>query len=108
MAMRTLFLTTFILCALSAAAEAQWATSRIEHDWRLTVGESSFGLVQTAVYMTDLEHVNHRVTTIHLGPFVTTTTRFRAPQIAAAVLLLLAAAGGAFVVHRASRGAKKP
>ncbi len=50
MATRALFLAAFLVGASPIAAEAQWASFRIEHDWRLTLGDNSFGLVQTAVY----------------------------------------------------------
>lgn len=91
-------------------ANAQWATSKTEHDWRLTIGESSYGLVQTAVYMSSTEHEDYRTTTIHLGPWSTSTTRFRAPQIAGAALFLLVVAGVGcvFAVRRASRGSRTP
>lgn len=94
--MRHLVLATFVTCAWPFAAHAQWAASRIEHDWCLTIGNQSFGLVQTAVYITDLEHVNHRETTLRLGSFAATSTRYRAD----AVVLIVATLGGLFLVRR--------
>ena len=86
---RHLVLAACLVCAWPGIASAQWASTRIEHDWRMTIGGSSIGLVQRAVYFVDLDHVNHRETIIYLGPFSTITTRFRADHIAVATLAVV-------------------
>ena len=84
---RQLLLATCFIFAWPGIVSAQWAATRIEHDWQLTIGGSSVGLVQKAVYFVNLTEVNHRETTVYLGPFPSITTRFRAGQIAGAVLV---------------------
>jgi len=86
---RQLLLATCLMFVSPGILSAQWAATRIEHDWQLTVGGSSVGLVQKAVYFVDLTEVNHRETTIYLGPFPSITTRFRAGQIAVAMLAVV-------------------
>src|SRR5579871_6367716 len=83
---RQLVLATCLMFAWPGIVSAQWATTRIEHDWCVTIGGSSIGLVQRAVYFVDLTHVSQRETIIYLGPFPSVTTRFRANQIAVATL----------------------
>ncbi len=89
---RQLLLVALMLCALPLTGRAQWATTRIERDWRLAIAGNSFGLVQEAIYTVSLESPNYRRTTIYLGPVYTTTTRFQASHIA--LLLLLVGATG--------------
>jgi hypothetical protein len=86
---RQLLLAAGLIFAWPGILSAQWAATRIEHDWQLTVGGSSVGLVQKAVYFVDLTEVNHRETTIYLGPFPSITTRFRAGPIAIAMFAVV-------------------
>jgi hypothetical protein len=86
-------LVTLAFCSLPSAAHGQWASACTEHDWRVTIGGRSFGLVQKSVYTVSLSLPGCRYTTIYLGPVGTTTTRLRAPYVAAAPLLPLGAAG---------------
>jgi hypothetical protein len=92
--MRILSVALILTAAWAVPARAQWATSRVEHDWKITIGGQEFGLTQLAVYVTSLEHVNHRETTLHMGPYFAKTTRFRAPEILAAILSIPAAGIG--------------
>ena len=103
---RQLFLISLAVCVLPVAAHAQWASSKTEHDWRLSIGGHSFGLVQQAVYTVSLGSPSYRRTTIYLGPFYTTTTRFRAPWLAV-VLLLPVGAAGVFVLARLLPGKRE-
>jgi len=86
---RHLMLATCLMFAWPGILSAQWAATRTEHDWQLTIGGSSIGLVQRAVYFVNLAEVNHRETTIYLGPFPSITTRFRAGPIAGALLAVV-------------------
>lgn len=80
------------LCALPTAAQAEWATTDIEHDWRATLGGNSFGLVQQVTYFTARGFGGDRKTLVCLGPF-TIATRVRAPFVAALVILPCGAIG---------------
>ncbi len=80
------------VCTMPLAAQAQWATGHTEHDWRISVGANSYGLLQEEVYTIDLVH-GTRITTIYFGSRTWTTTRFRADDIAALSLLIVGAVG---------------
>jgi hypothetical protein len=72
---------------MPVAAQAQWATTRTEHDWRISVADGSYGLLQQQVYTFDLVH-GYRRTTVYFGPH-TWSTDFRAEYIVAAALMIL-------------------
>jgi hypothetical protein len=90
--MRRLFLVGMAVCALPVAAQAQWASSRTEHDWRLSIRGYSFGLVQQAVYTASLAQPSFRQTTVYLGPLGSRTTSHRAAYLVTVVLVPAAAA----------------
>lgn len=83
---RRLLLVALVVCALPVGAQAQWASSRKEHDWRISIGDCSFGLVQEVVYTISLTQGN-RHTTVYFGPYSWTTGRFQAKHIATAALV---------------------
>ena|ERR1035437_2827308 len=85
---RQLLFVILVVCAMPIAAQAQWAFSRTEHDWRISVGANSYGLLQQEVYTIDLVH-GTRITTIYFGSHTWATTRFRADYIAALSLLIV-------------------
>ncbi|SRR6266540_362545 len=89
---RQCFLVILAAFAMPIAAHAQWATSRTEHDWRVSVGVNSYGLLQQEVYTIDLVH-GYRVTTIYFGSHTRSTTRFRADYVAVVTLLIVGTAG---------------
>ena len=74
--------------AMPRMAQAQWATSRTEHDWRMTTGDYAYGLVEMTVYQSRLTS-GTRITTIYVGPFSWSTLRVGAVQIVAGLLLAL-------------------
>src|SRR5689334_15735390 len=83
-----LLLTAMILVgAIPQTANAQSFSSYIEHDWRVTIGGNSYGLVQEVLMPFGL-----RTTAICVGRHAF-TTRLRAPSVAAFGLMLLAGAG---------------
>lgn len=92
--MRQLLLIILAVCALPVVAHAQDGYfhyfRRTEHDWRVSIGGSSFGLLQETIYN---GVPIGRETTIYCGPLGKTTTRLRAPYIAVVLLLPVAAAG---------------
>ena len=83
---RHLLLVTLVVCALPIAAHAQWATSSNEHDWRLTIGGNSYGLLQRVTYFASYGVGGIRTTTICLGPY-TANTRLPAAYVAAMMFL---------------------
>ena len=78
-------------------AHAQWASKIVEHDWRLKLGENSFGLLQEQIDV----GVKYRVTSICLGP-CKITTGLRAGYIVALVLVPLGVVGFFALTGRAS------
>lgn len=93
-----LFLLLALVWALPVATHAQWLYTKTEHDWRLTIGGYSFGLVQKAIHTYTLNQPSYRETTIYLGPVYTTTRRCRAPCVAALLLLPAGTAGAALMM----------
>ena len=89
---RQCFLVILAAFAMPIAAQAQWATSRAEHDWRIFVGANSYGLLQQEVYTIDLVH-GYRVTTIYFGCHTSSATRFRANYGAVMTLLIVGTVG---------------
>jgi len=69
---RLLLLMMWMVLFLPIAAYGQWATSRIEHDWRVSIGGSSFGATQEflSTYSTTL---GTRTTVIYLGRYTIRT-----------------------------------
>ena len=53
--LRSFLPVTFALLFLPIAAHGQWARSRTEHDWSLTIGGQAFGIVQRATDTTGRE-----------------------------------------------------
>src|SRR6266571_8694324 len=88
---RQVLLVALVMFAWPMAAHAQWGISYNEHDWRITVGAKSYGLVQKFSSFTSVTN-GTRQTTIYLGPYAT-TTRLRAPWVAAVLLLPVGGAG---------------
>ena len=88
--MRQSLVVALVAFALPLAAHAQWASSLIEHEWLITIGGNSYGLVQR---VTDSAGVRReRTTTVCLGSY-TTTTRVRAAYLALLMLLPVGALG---------------
>ena len=85
------FLVALAVITCPMAAHAQWGISYNEHDWRITVGGKSYGLVQEFCSFTSITN-GFRQTTIYFGPY-TTATRFRAPWVTVVLLLPLGGAG---------------
>ena len=83
---RNLLLAILALLLLPIAAHGQWARSRTEHDWSVTLGGQAFGIVQRSVDMTGAEWGWQRVTTIYVGSY-SITTRLRAGCVALGLLL---------------------
>ena len=81
------------LCLLSATAHGQWASSVVDHDWRVTIGTNSYGLQQRTTYTLALGVGGTRTTTLHLGRYTTTT---RLPAVPLVALVLLPTGLGAF------------
>jgi hypothetical protein len=100
---RLICLLALVAFTLPVTAFAQWSMTKTEHDWQLSIGGYSFGLVQKAHYFTSRDVPTYRQTTICLGPLGSATTRLQAPYIAAA-LILLVAAGVAFPAMSRLRG----
>jgi hypothetical protein len=83
---RELLLVALAVCALPRAAHAQDGGYIItEHDWRLTIGGTSYGLSQTAWGKAG-RYSGHRTTTIYLGHY-TANTRIPAAYVAVTFLL---------------------
>ena len=68
------------------AAQYRLATSSNEHDWRLTIGGNSYGLLQRVTYFASYGVGGIRTTTICLGPY-TANTRLPAAYVAAMMFL---------------------
>ena len=71
-----------LLVTSPVAAQAQWATSRIEHDWRVTITGNSYGLTQEFFSTWSTVH-GRRTTTIYFGQH---TFRTRLPALSVAAL----------------------
>jgi hypothetical protein len=69
---------------LPASVHAQWATTRVEHDWTLAIGEHRFGLEQTMTLPG-----SYRTTTVHLGP-VSVRSKLHTGSIVALVVIPIA------------------
>jgi hypothetical protein len=83
---RKLLLLALAVGALPVAAHAQDGGYLItEHDWRLTIGATSYGLSQTAWGKAGRVS-GPRTTTIYLGHY-TANTRIPAPHVAVMFLL---------------------
>ena len=85
--LRTLLIVFALLplpLALPASAKAQWATTAIEHDWTVEVGEHRFGLEQSITLPG-----SYRKTTIYLGR-ISVQSNLRAGAIVALVVVPIA------------------
>ena len=98
---RKLFCLLLLLTTFPIAAHAQWATSRVEHDWRVTIGGNSYGLEQrfSSTYSLTL---GWRTTTIFFGRH-TVRTNLPAVWVASLALAPLAAVS-LFLVATLRRG----
>ena len=74
---------------LPIGAHAQWATSRVERDWRVTINGSPYGLTQE-FFSTFSTIVGTRTTTLYLGPH---TYRTRLPAVCVATLAVVPLVG---------------
>jgi hypothetical protein len=101
---RKLLLMIVLVGALPIAAHAQWATSRIEHDWRITINGNSYGLEQrfTSTYSLTL---GWRTTTIFFGQH---TFRTNLPAVWVAALALAPLVAVAFFLVAGSRRLHEP
>jgi hypothetical protein len=98
---RLLLLIALLLGALPLAAHAQWATSRVEHDWRITINGNSYGLEQRFTSTFSLVD-GWRTTTIYFGRH---SFRTSVPAVWVAVLTLSPLAAVAlFLVATSRRG----
>jgi uncharacterized membrane protein len=99
-----LLLMVVLVGALPIAAQAQWATSRIEHDWRITINGNSYGLEQrfTSTYSLTL---GWRTTTIFFGQH---TFRTNLPAVWVAALALAPVVAVAFFLVAGSRRTHEP
>jgi hypothetical protein len=84
--LRHFILVTFAVLVVPIGAHGQWARSRTEHDWHVTVGGQEFGIVQRSVDMTGREWGWQRTTTIYVGPY-RTSTRLHAGFVAIGLLV---------------------
>jgi hypothetical protein len=100
-----LLLAASVIWIIPLAAQAQWASSEIEHDWRVSIGGQSFGLQQQVTYFATPGLGGQRTTTLYLGPY-TTTTRLPAAFVAAGVLLPFAAMLALMLAKRAPSNQK--
>jgi hypothetical protein len=69
---RLFLLIAWVVLSSPIAAHAQWATSRIEHDWRVSIGGSSFGLTQE-FFSTFSTTFGSRTTVIYFGRYTVRT-----------------------------------
>ena len=88
---RQLLLMAGLIGALTVTAHAQWATSRTEHDWRISINGNSYGLTQDFFSTWSTVH-GTRTTTIYFGQ---RTFRTRLPAIGAAALAVASAGAAA-------------
>jgi hypothetical protein len=79
---RQVLLMVWLIGTLPVAAQAQWATSRIEHDWRVTINGNSYGLAQE-FFSTFSTVLGTRTTTIYFGQH---TFRTSLPAVCVAAL----------------------
>jgi len=86
---KQLLLVVMFIGALPVAAHAQWATSRIEYDWRVNIGDNSYGVTQE-FFSTFSTVIGTRTTTIQFGHH-TFDTRLPAVCVAALAVLSLGA-----------------
>jgi len=82
---RHCFLMSLLVCASPFVAHAQWAATITEHDWRLTVGGHSYGVVERVRYV-GVRLGGKRTTTIYVGRY-TAETRLPAALVATVTLL---------------------
>src|ERR1041384_2474321 len=87
---RQLLLMAGLIGFLPVAAQAQWATSRIEHDWRVTINGDSYGLTQDFFSTWSTIH-GTRTTTMYFGQDAF-RTRLPAVWVAALALAFVGAA----------------
>jgi len=85
MDVRHYFLMTLLVCASPFVAHAQWAATITEHDWQVTVGRHSYGLVEMVTYV-GARIGGTRRTTICVGRY-TAETRIPAACVATVILL---------------------
>ena len=81
---RQLFLMIGLISALPVGAHAQWATSRITHDWRVTIAGNSYGLTQEFFSTWSTVH-GTTTTTMYFGQ---QTLHTRLPAVCVAALAL--------------------
>jgi hypothetical protein len=101
---RKLFCLLLLLTTFPIAAQAQWATSRVEHDWRITINGNSYGLEQrfTSTFSTV---AGWRTTTIFFGQH---TFRTNLPAVWVAALALAPLLAVAFFLVAGSRRMHEP
>lgn len=69
---QSFLLLIWLMSALTTTAHAQWATRRVEHDWRVRIGGNSYGLTQE-FFSTFSTTAGTKTTIIYLGPHTYST-----------------------------------
>jgi len=84
---RKILLFILLLSMFAPAAQAQWATSEVEHDWTLRSGDRCYGLVQVIELP-----AGSRKTFVYFGQYAFTTS-LRADVLSALLLAPLVTVG---------------
>ena len=85
---KTLLFTLLTICTVPAAAQAQYATCRTIHDWKVEVGEFHFGLLESNISYAG-PGPGSPITTVLFGPYRWFTIRFSAVKRAMFGFLVL-------------------